>query len=1515
MYWVNRGSRQVLESDACGIGFVATRKGVADRQVVEHGLELCKRFDHRGAPGHGAGVQVDIPWPLLLDRFPEHAKLIAQRDVALGMFFLPFDPALRRRCVEKVEELAKLGGASVLQWANVPIDENALEPGSSARRTMPIVRQALFKRPDGLSEEGWFVCRYLLRLALDQAIGQLAGDDFSVVSLSNRTVIYKGLFTLSRIGEFYPDLQDASFASRFLLFHSRYCTNTTTAWRRAQPFWALAHNGEINTISGNVAWFEAIGRDLLASLAERHPSLGALAANVSSVICSGGSDTANLDDMLIALLAGGMSVTQSLLALLPESQSVIDPSSKLAGFYRAMSVYLGACDGPAALVACDGDDAVAHLDRNGLRPLWFATTKDFAIAASELTGTLPGGEVEVQQLLGPGETVKVRLANGMVYLNEEVQQDLARESYPGLGDRLVEGGTAEHGADLDEDGIYNAQVAFGMTREDADVLLKPLFETGKPAVGSMGDDTSPAAMLDRLPRRLEDHFALRFAQETSPPIDPIRDAWVFDSSVALGDRSGLFGSRGRNAFAFANRVLSQAEAAWVREQSESAAIDLTFNAAEGPTGIENGLIKIVDRAIELARNHSVLVLSDQTVGKDRAPLPALRAVSRLHQELVRLGIRHRVGVLVEAGVWDIQHVALLVAMGADAVNPWLGSVTAGTAEATYLKGLRAGFTEAMSMMGVTPSSAYCGAGLVESIGLDAGFVAAEFPRVPAHLGGIGPEILDQEWFSFWASAYTARSESVHAVVNVSEPALVASAGSSAPAPQVRTARGEHALVDAGEFRHTKDGRPHANNAEIVRLLHSASGYSKKIHQSPPGSYQAYKDYSGLVSGRDPITVLDLLKLKPGVAIPIDEVESIESIAWRFMAPGMSEGALSEPSHRTIAQAMNVLRRYCRLHMAAKGEARPGYGPFANSGEGGFDKGRIGKRDGNTSVQYAGGRFTITPMTASRAPEAEVKFAQGAKPGKGGQLPGKKVSVEVALRRGCEPGYELVSPPINHNLYSIEDVKLMLESWRHLNPKVNCALKYVATHGVEMVAIGGVHAGANRLHLSDGCGGTGAAKRVDQKHAGVPVAAVLPTVQDMLVEEGVRHLVELSVDGGVQNGEQALKLFLLGADRVGFGTSLLIAIGCSMLRKCHLAGPDPADPTGKRRLGCTPGVATQDPAHVAKFAGKSKHICRYLLFVAQEIQETMAQHGIRRLEEVIGRRDLLTRKDDLVGKASLIDLGKILNAPHGSVSRRDYRKQSADHMPVLREQERAMAGRALEGDHSILRESLTNEDRCVGVGAAGQIARRAGDLGLPHGSVTFEHKGAAGHFYAAYAVEGMNFRLRGLAADSCFTAAYGGTLAIFPPNGDGSLTVVGNAFGYGARGGKAFIAGRGGNRFGICLRKNAEGTGPTIVVEGVAANAFQYMTGGTALVLGSTGTNLGSGMTGGAIYLLDFDESTLNRDYVQASPVGAEDLPVIEAMLGEHLERTGSARAAELLKGLDSSRFVRVATRLAPEKIE
>ena len=1466
----------MLEADACGIGFLASRKGIPERTLVQLALELTTRFDHRGAPGHGAGIQLDIPWPLLLDRFAAHARVIAQRDVALGMFFLPHDPELRSACVDRIEALAEVAGAELLEWADVPICPQALPANSAALRTLPIVRQALFKRPDGLSELGWFRCRYLLRLALDQQLSGLANDQFSVVSLSNRNVVYKGLCELSRIVDFYPDLEHPDFASRYVLFHSRYCTNTTTAWRRAQPFWAIAHNGEIATIAGNAAWMSAIGHDLLATLVEQHPTLAPIAGHVQSIVCPGGSDTANLDDMVIALIAGGMSLPQSILALLPGSDHSLEGRNAMRDFYRAASVYFGACDGPAAIVACDGDNAVAHLDRNGLRPLWLAASKDYVLASSELTGTVDIGEVELQRVLGPGETFQVRLNSGDLYSEREVHDAVVRRKFPNPKARLVDGKSTGGAIHFEVERLTRLQVAFGMTKEDVDVLIRPMAKTGKPSIGSMGDDTSPAALLDTLPRRLEDHFALRFAQETSPPIDPVRDAWAFDTTVSVGDRRGPWREGTGPVYRFNSPVLCEGQRAWLTGQPGVQTL-WALSPVAAPSEAE--LQRLVN--LGMTTDASVLIVSDRYPDATHVAVQPTRLISRLHRSLVAAGRRHRVSIVADVAVWDIHHCALLTTLGADAVCPWLGLATAGEEAEPYLAAVRSGVTEAMSMMGVTPATAYCGAGLVESIGLDPTWVNEEF-GVPHHLGGIQPHHVTEEWHGFHAAAF------------------------SVDAPE---------LVDAGEYRHSKDGRRHANNAEIVRSLHLASGYMKKLHAAEPGSRAAYDDFSRLVSDRPPMNVLDVLRVREGTPIPLERVEPIEAIAWRFIAPGMSEGALSEPAHRAVARGLNVLNRYCRLKGHFSGVKLDGLGPIANSGEGGFDKRRVNTPDFNRSVQYAGGRFTITPATAANAAEAEVKFAQGAKPGKGGQLPGKKVSVEVARRRGCEPGFELVSPPINHNLYSIEDVKLMLESWRHLNPDVNCALKYVATYGIEMVALGGVNAGANRLHISDGCGGTGAAKRVDQKHAGVPVAAVLATVQNRFVEENVRHLVELSVDGGVQNGEQALKLMLLGADRVGFGTSLLISIGCSMLRKCHMSGPDPADPTGKRRLGCTPGIATQDPHWIARFSGNWKNVSRMLLFVAEEVRERMAAAGIERLSEVIGRRELLARRSDLTGKAALLDLASILRAAPRRMQVRSLKQQSRTHMPFLRREERAAAENACGGESSILEERLTNEDRCVGVGAAGIIARVFRDDGLAMSTVQFKHAGVAGQFYAAYCLGGMSFDMTGVVADSCFTAAYGGELVVREPSGREGMALVGNAFGYGCRGGQVFIAGRAGNRFGICMRMNAEGSGATVVVEGIEACGFQYMTGGTALVLGPVGPNFGSGMTGGVTYLLDVNTKALNSDYVQVLPLEASDAVLVRELIGTHVSKTGSQVGLRLLKAFDPARFSKVVTKLLPVSLE
>jgi glutamate synthase domain-containing protein 2/glutamate synthase domain-containing protein 3/glutamate synthase domain-containing protein 1 len=1384
------------------------------------------------------------------------------------MFFMPFEATARAACVEQVELLANLAGADVLQWVDVPVDRSALPPDSPALRTLPVVRQALFRRPDGLSEKGWFACRYLLRLALDSVISDTFSDQFSLVSLSNRTVVYKGLAELSKIDQLYPDLADPGFASRFLLFHSRYCTNTSTAWKRAQPFWGLAHNGEITTIRGNVAWMEALSNDLLEKLTRENPSLAAIAKKVKSVVATGGSDTANLDDMAIALMAGGMTLPQSILALLPESRDGRKFHQGIESFYRAMGIYLGACDGPAALVACDGDDAVAHLDRNGLRPLWVWADEDLVFAGSEITEHLVNRPCTIQRCLGPGDSFVLRLGTGKMAFDDECAGMIAlhKSDVPKFT-------TLEVIETQPEPNLTQLQKAFGMTKEDLEVVVEPLITSGKPAIGSMGDDTPLSAILDEMPRRIEDYFALRFAQETSPAIDPIRDEWVFDTTGWLGDRGGLWGEGDRGLFKLPNRILTLGELAWLKSREDVGEVSLLANLDEDQ---EAALDRVVNQATELQANFPVLLLTDRKPSPTQISLSTLRAVSRLHAALGAKGVRHRVGIVVEAGVWDINQCAVTIAMGADAVQPWIGSETAGEHEANYIKGIRSGFLEVMSMVGVSPSSAYCGAALVEALGLDPEFVQAEFPRVPHHLGGVGPAVLNQEWQAFHRHAFEE----------------------------------ELPLQDVGEYRQSKNGRPHFNDAGIVRGIQLSSGYAKKIHGAVPGSFEAYRSYAQLVEDRKPITVLDCLRVKAQDPIDLSEVESVDRIVWRFMAPGMSEGALSEPAHRTVARAFNLLNRICRASLERRGECPPfGVGPIANSGEGGFDKHRIGTRDGNRSVQYAGGRFTITPGVAANAAEAEVKFAQGAKPGKGGQLPGKKVNERVANQRGCEPGYELVSPPINHNLYSIEDVKLMVESWRTLNPEVNCALKFVATYGIEMVAVGGANAGANRLHVSDGCGGTGAAKRVDQKHAGIPAAAVLPKVQDHLIEEGLRESVELSVDGGVQCADQFLKLIVLGADRVAFGTSILMAIGCSMLRKCHLAGPDPTDPTGKRRLGCAPGIATQDPALVSAFRGKSKHVVQFLLHVAEDVRLKMAAAGIRSLSEVVGRRDLLEKKPDLQGKAQNLDCRSLLGVPSSDCLKR---KQIV-HPHLHHEEEIKVARQAIMGSSGKIDQTLGRDNRCLGVAAAGEIARANRDAGLPSSTIKLSHRGAAGHYYAAYSLPGMEFELTGVAADSCFTASYGGRLVIKPEQEEFPVTLVGNTFAYGARGGEVFIAGRAGNRFGICLRKSHEGTGARIVVEGVEANAFQYMTGGIALVLGTVGRNLGAGMTGGTIFALDLQDSMLNATYVSSHPVTPQDEVFVKNLLKDHIEATGSRLATCLLKDFDPKRYKRVNTKLKPEK--
>ena len=857
------------------MGFLASRQGVAERRLVEIALDLCRQFDHRGAPGHGAGLLLDIPWPLLLDRFPDHVRLIAQRDVALGMFFLPWDAVPRRRCVKRVEELAALAEADVLGWADVPIDLEALPPGAAARRTAPVVRQALFRRPKGLSEDGWLACRYLLRLALDEVLGEEVGVDFSVASLSNRTVVYKGLAELSQIGRLYPDLRDEDFASRFVLFHSRYSTNTTTAWRRAQPFWALGHNGEISTIKGNVAWMEAIGPDLVQLLVERHPRLKKIGERVRSIICGGGSDTANLDDMVIALLVGGLSLPQAILALLPEAPSMAAASDRLSAFHEAMSVFLGACDGPAAIVACDGDEAVAHLDRNGLRPLWLLTTKDYALAASELTGTVDLGHVEEQKLFGPGDTVVVSLKNGDVLLTDAVHRLVSTQRFPVPPQRVVleaapamparaDGGPAPAAARLRDDPRGRGRAARG-PRGD-----------GQGGGGLDGrrhaarGHARPAAAAARGPLQAPLRAGDEPAHRPHPRLVGLRDAGGARRPLrAVDERPG---DRPRLRPARAD-PLHRGRGRSRRRGRGSPPSTSSSRRRAGPPGPRDARsTRSSPAGVNLAGRAAVIVLSDRGVDGARAAVPALRAASRLHDALVKVGLRHRVGIVAEAGVWDIQHCALLVAVGADAVAPWLGCLSAGEKEKTYLKGLRGGFVEAMSMMGVTPASAYCGAKLVEAVGLDPAWLREEFPGVARHLGGIGPEVLDREWLAFHDEAFRP----------------------GAPAE----------LPDAGEFRYRKTGRPHANNPEVFKALHAASGYAARGGEEA-GSTAAYEAFARhrQRARADRRSWTSSGSSRTARPVPLDEVEREEHVLWRFMAPGDERGRASPspPTARSRAR--------------------------------------------------------------------------------------------------------------------------------------------------------------------------------------------------------------------------------------------------------------------------------------------------------------------------------------------------------------------------------------------------------------------------------------------------------------------------------------------------------------------------------------------------------------------------------------------------------------------------------------
>ena len=1391
------------------MGFVATTTGVASHEIVSHGVGALARLAHRGGldadgkSGDGAGLLIQVP-----------AQLVGGGYGVAVLF--AWDRGARAIVADAVESL----GMRIADWRQVPTDPEAL--GEKARADLPAIWQALIERPAHAAEREWEGMLYLARRRAERA-AEGARVRMYIPSCSARTVVYKGLMAGTHLAEFYLDLKDPACQSQLAVFHQRYSTNTAPDWRNAQPFRMLAHNGEINTWDGNRAWMRA--RE-----AELDPEL-------RGAIWSEGSDSAALDNVLELLVRRGFDLGESLMTLVPDAwEGRGDISTNVRDFYRYQSIRFEPWDGPASLSFSDGVVVGAALDRNGLRPLRYQVTSDGLVVAASEAGVVPVEPAKVIERgrLGPGQLLLVDIRDGAILRDEAAKERVAiGHDYGLLADRALVPVERRHVVPEEVPELGRLQKLHGWGSEDVKMVVAQMAESGAEPVYSMGDDT-PIASLGRTPRRLYGYLKQRFAQVTNPAIDPLREKAVMSLRTLLGPRGvtlepegGALGQLARRqhpaiavhkqpVLELASPVLTGAELARVLEHATL--VDCTF--APGET-LAAAITRIADQA-ENAEG-GIVALSDRTAGAERLPVPMVLAVGAAHERLLERGQRFRKDLVALAGdAVDVHDLACLVTAGANAVSPYLGLATARAtaeeegdpdeAEVKYRKALEAGLLKVMSKMGISCVSSYCGAHILEALGLGAEVMAACLPGVPSRIGGANFADLEQ--------GVRERHE---------------------------LAFGEDAaLSDHGRIRFRKAGEFHAHNPIAVRSLQKAT------QSGDPADFAAYKE---LASMGQPSTLRELLRIRAaGAPAPLAEVEPATDIRKRFVSTAMSLGALSPEAHETLSVAMNDI------------------GARSNSGEGGEDrdlyKPNVRRRD-NRIKQVASGRFGVTPEYVRRADELEIKIAQGSKPGEGGQLPGMKVTSLIARLRHAQPGMSLISPPPHHDIYSIEDLAQLIHDLKAVNPAARVGVKLVSESGVGTIAAGVAKARADYVLISGADGGTGASPLSSIKNAGVPWELGLAETQQALVANRLRERLTVRTDGGLRSGRDVVIAALLGAEEYGFGTGLLVALGCDMARQCHLNT-------------CPTGIATQREDLRAKYDGRPEHVVNYVTLIAEEVRELLAELGARGLDEVIGRVELLEAMPEEVAARGL-DLSFILRAP------------ADPDAPRRRVWER----NGTAPDASPVSGVIDNSRRTVGADL------RSGDRR--------DYRGSAGQSFGAWLEGGAELELEGEANDYVGKGLGGGVITIKPFADDSCAetpVLAGNTCLYGATGGKLFVAGRVGERF--CVRNS----GAVAVVEGAGDHFCEYMTGGVAVALGDVGWNVGAGMTGGVAYVLRWRQ--LNDDSVVARPVPAEDSGELRQLVEEHLQRTGSQVAAALLadwpQALEGFRQIVPVARLTPDPL-
>ncbi len=1475
-----------FEHDACGFGFVVDLKARASHDIIRKALQVLCNLEHRGATGSekntgdGAGLLTQVPHGFLAARCRGLGiELPAPGAYGVGAVFFPQETASRQACERLFEGVVREEGQAVLGWRDVPTDDARLGP--TARASQPVIRQLFVARSEGTPGGDAFERKlYVIRRLVEKAVSRSAipgRGHFYVGSLSHRTLVYKGMLNSDQLAAFYPDLRDEGLTACLAMVHSRFSTNTFPSWARAHPYRYISHNGEINTLRGNVNWMQARQRMFSSKL------FGDDLKKVLPVIDTDGSDSAMFDNVLELLLLAGRSLPHALMMMIPEPWSRHESMSpELKAFYEFHSCFMEPWDGPASIAFTDGIRIGAVLDRNGLRPARWVETKDGLVVMASEVGVLdiPAERVLRKGRLQPGRMFLVDTAQGRIIPDDEIKGTLASAAPYALWleehlVRLRDLADPPAVIEPDHETVLRRQETFGYTLEDVRMLVNPMATQGTEPIGSMGTDI-PLAVLSERPQPLYDYFKQLFAQVTNPPVDSDREAIVMAVDTAIGPEENLLEPTPTAALHFdlPTPVLLNVELEKIRALDgrpgskgfRSITLPMLFSVHDGGAGLRKAIEDLRRRCSEaIAEGHNVLILSDRGHDATDAPIPALLALSSVQHHLLREGSRTRVGLVLETGEpREVHHFCLLIGYGASAINPYLAFETihdqirqemisggADDAEKRYVKAVNKGIVKVISKMGISTVQSYQGAQVFEALGLSQDFIDEYFTGTPTRISGIGIDAIAREVLLRHEWAYPKR-------------------------PVEHTTLGT-----GGRYQYRRDGEDHLNTPEAIHALQTACR---------TGDYKLFKRYSELVNrqGKHPVTLRGLMDFRPlARSVPLEEVEPIEAILARFKTGAMSYGSISQEAHEALAIAMNRI------------------GGKSNTGEGGEDPVRYeplpsGDSKNSAIKQVASGRFGVTSQYLVKARELQIKIAQGAKPGEGGQLPGPKVYPWIAKVRYATPGVGLISPPPHHDIYSIEDLAQLIHDLKNANPEARISVKLVAEAGVGTIAAGVAKAHADVILISGHDGGTGASPLTSIQHAGIPWELGLAEAHQVLVINNLRSRVALETDGQLKTGRDVVIAALLGAEEFGFSTAPLIALGCIMMRVCHLNT-------------CPVGVATQDPQLRKEFTGEPEHVVNFMRFIAMEVRELMAHLGYRSFYKMVGRSERLEMRRAVDHwKARKLDFSRILFKPTVPKDVKRTCRVPQEHgleealdattlIPLCRP--------ALENRTPVTATlPIRNGNRVVGTMLGSEITKRWGAEGLPEDTIRLRFQGSAGQSFGAFIPRGLSLLLEGDANDYVGKGLSGGKIVVRPPrnakfNPQDNI-VAGNVIGYGATSGELYLRGSVGERF--CVRNS----GVHAVVEGVGDHGCEYMTGGRVLVLGRTGRNFAAGMSGGIAYVYDADGTFAghcNKGMVEIEELEAEDRDFICEMIEKHFRHTGSTVALDIQQNWTraSKKFVRV----------